>query len=108
MEKEVMDQAMAEFKKEQAVRQVEKVKESFKEVVNHFCRISEIEERIAEEFEDLGFEVTPEFREFLKSVEKYEDLVISVTAHGNVGIGTTAPDSEVFVVNLESKRIEKV
>ena len=37
--------------------------------------------------------------------DKYEDLVFSITLNGNIGIGTTAPNSKMFVYSSLGKEL---
>lgn len=93
MENKIIKEAVEEFKKEQRTRKIKDIKDGFKRTVNCLIRIVEMEERVEEIFKDLGFKLTPEFRKFLSSVEKYEDLVFSIDTNGNIGIGISTSAS---------------
>jgi len=57
-------------------------------------------------FEEMGFDMDKEFLDFLGTVESYSDLVLRIDVNGNIGIGTTAPDSAMFM--SQGKKFVKV
>jgi len=95
----VYEEAIQEFKAEQRRRVIDGVKDKFRQAVGLLYRIQQAEDDLADIFEELGFELTSEFRTFLESVEDYGCLVFSITDDGRVGIGTTAPDSSMFIID---------
>ena len=108
MNEEIVEEAITSFKAEQRERQVEKVKKGLREAVGHLAEIEDQEKSLTKIFKDMGYTLSPEFRKFLSKVENYDDLVFSVTSNGYVGIGTTEPDSNIFVMNSDAQTITSV
>ena len=106
MEITQVNEAISEFKAEQNRRIIEGYKNGFRDVVTHLHRIKDNNKEIDKIFEKLGFELSDDFREFLSTVDSYDNLVFSITASGSIGIGTTAPNSAFFCSN--GRKINRV
>jgi len=93
MAKEILNEAIEQFKEEQKIRQVENIKKELKKAVNILCDIKEEEEKLGKVFKELGFKLTPKFKDFLSSVKKYEDLVFTAVGSGSYMVGSTTSSS---------------
>jgi len=87
------------FLKEQEKKKNERIIETLNSTMSDLKRISRIEEELTKQLNKIGIDFTEELRTFLLDnyVEGFEFVV--VRENGNVGIGTTAPNSGIFTIN---------
>jgi len=105
-DQKLLQEAFDEFKKEQIRRKIDDLKDVFRKCVNSLHSIKAEKKAMEELFEKLGLVMTDELLDFLSKVEKYENLVFSVTSSGMVGIGTSSPEGPLMIYNMDTGDVD--